>query len=437
MPLSDLVNVTISASQSQALQKGFGIPLVLSCKALPAGDRVRFYALADDMLVDGFLTSDAEYLMVSRLLSQNPRPEKVAVGYRLASKAARRFAVTPVVMNSTKYELTVGSTKVSYTSDASATATEIIAGLKTAIDALGLAVTTSDQTTYLRILGNVVGAWFNVGNHNPALLSVKQDTQAVEADVKTDLAAIKLADDSWYMVLSPWTSAIEVDAIADWVESDGGKMFLAQTQDSDVLAGGSSDIASSISALSYVRTALMYSPASADFLDAGLAGVCLPMDPGSETWMGKTVAGVSATSFDSTQLTNLENKRCGWYYTVSGISITQQGKVAASTFIDVVRGRDWFKARTQERVFTRMANAKKIAYTDAGIAIIEGELRAQVAEGQDKTLISTDTTPTYSIPKVASVSAADKSNRVLNNVKCAFTLQGAIHKVNINVNVSV
>jgi hypothetical protein len=431
MPLSDVVTISITTDTATQSQAGFGVPLILSPHTLFA-DLVRYYTDVAGLVTDGFTTATPEYKAASKLFAQNPRPPRVGIG-KLALRPTQRWAVTPTVLNSTVYSLKVNGTTVSYTSDASATATEIIGGLKTAIDALGLAITTSDQTTYLRIVANAAGAWFQVESLDVGKLGVAQDH--ADPGVATDLAALVLADNDWYAVLNLYNSAAMVTAIAAWVETNK-KLFIAQSQDSDILTGSTTDIASTLQDAAYARTAVIYHPDNGAFVDAAWAGKRLPDTPGSETWKFAQLATVTAASLTPTQRNNAKGKDANVFYAIEGRNITSEGVTSAGEFIDIIRARDWLEARIGELVYGSLTGPRKLPYTDVGVAIIAGQVRAALLEGVANGFLSAEPPPNVIAPKVADVSGTDRANRHLPNVRFDAIVQGAVHTVAISGTVS-
>lgn len=443
MALSDIVTISLTTESAKVEQAGFGVPMILAPETV-AGftERVRFYTTLAGVVTD-YATTTATYKMASAIFAQSPRPPKIAVG-RVANQPTQRFAVTPVATNSTVYNMRINGTLVTYTSDASATVTEIIAGLKAAIDALSLGITVSDQTTYMRILANTPAAFFSVESLDVAKIGVKQDhgDGTYEALIKADIAAIFLEDPSPYAMLFGFNSKECVDAIADEAEARK-KLFIAQTQESDVIrlsfasdTGGSETIAGALNP-GFFRTALIYHPQTDAFADAALAGRCLPLDPGSETWAFKTLAGVSPVALTATHRTNALAKSCNTYETIAGVAITEEGKVSGNEFIDIIRFRDWLEARMSEEIFGALARAKKIPFTDAGIAVIEGIIRARLQAGIDVGGLSNDPAPTVFVPKAVNVSTNDRALRRLTGVTFEARLAGAIQAITIQGTLSV
>lgn len=82
MALQDIVDVTISATTSTPTRPGFGTPLIAAYHTKYA-DRVRVYNLPNDLLSDGFATTDDVYLAATAVKAQNPSVKKFKVG-RLA-----------------------------------------------------------------------------------------------------------------------------------------------------------------------------------------------------------------------------------------------------------------------------------------------------------------------------------------------------------------
>ncbi|SRR5258707_503519 len=429
--LSDIVNITITAQTAQALQAGFGNPLIL----VPHNkytDRIRTYVNPADLLTDGWLVTDAVYKAAVALTSQNPRPPSFQVG-RQALFPTQRFVLVPTVTDSTLYSVTVDGLVANFTSGVGTTATLICAGLKTAIDALSLAITTTATTT-LTITATVAGDFHSVQVADVTRLQINQNH--ADPGVATDLAAIALVDNSWYCILHTHNSDAVVSALAAYAEANF-KIYVGQTQSSDILGSGTADIASTLKTALYTRTATLYHPKTDAFADMGWAGNVLPNPAGSETWAYKSLAGVPTVVLTANQRTNALGKNANVYETLAGLNITEFGKVSSGSYLDITRGKDWLQSRMQTRIFSKLSQLVKIPFTDQGIAIVEAEIRAQLKEGIDQSFLAANPAPTVTVPLAASVSAANKQARLLPNVTFQAVLAGAIHTVTINGVVSL
>lgn len=437
MALSDLVNISISLSADKVSRPGFGAPMVL---AVDAGsgftEYVRYYTDMTGVLAD-FAVTTATYKMCNRIFSQNPRPPRLAVG-RLAHKPTLALELTPIASNSTAFVVTVNGTAVTFTSDGSGTVAEATAGLKTLIDALSVSgLTTTDGGTKLTVTTSAAGGWFSLAVANTALIKVVDVTPDVSSgNLASDLAAIYAEDPSgWYALMHPFQSkAIQV-ILDTWAEANG-KLLLLGTQDSDTInvavgSDTSTTAAGTLKASTALRASVWYHPDNGSFIAGALAGACLPLDPGSETWAFKTLAGVASTTLTATQRTNALAKYANVYETISGVSVTEMGKVSGNEYIDVIRFRDWLQVNMSADIFAALTRSKKIPFTDDGITMIQGIVLARLKLGVASGGLSSSPAPTCTVPKAADVSSSDKSSRTLNNVKFDATLAGAIHVVTV------
>jgi hypothetical protein len=79
--LSNIVNVTVQVSPLSAVNSGFNLGLIVGTSAVISDAiRVKEYSGTDDMLSDGWVGTEHEYLAAQIYFSQIPRPNKVAIG---------------------------------------------------------------------------------------------------------------------------------------------------------------------------------------------------------------------------------------------------------------------------------------------------------------------------------------------------------------------
>lgn len=432
MSLADIVSVSIVATSPGITQAGFGTPLILAVNASWT-ERVRFYTDISGV-GDDFAETTPEYLAASAIFAQNPRPERLAIG-RCANKPTQKRTITPTVANSTAYTIRVGEVSFTYTSDGSATAAEIVAGLIALINA-GTDNLTATGSTTLILTANSAGLWDDVEVADPTLLSLVEDH--ADPGVTADLNAILNEDTTWYAVVSLFNSQLVVEAIAAWVETNK-KFFAYATQDvpcEQVAEVSATDVAKSLKDDALGRSAGIYHRSNGEFADAAWVGRVLPYDPGSETWAHKTLAGVSPVRLTATQRTNLLAKNLTVYETNAGRNGTFEGKVAGGEWIDVVRFIDWLTARIQERVYALISDAAnpKIPYTDRGINQIAGVVRATLAEGVD---VGGLESYQVQVPKAKDADPDDKAARILRGLTFTGVLAGAIHRAVIRGTVTV
>lgn len=514
-PITDIVNVSIDAATSTPTRAGFGVPLVVGFHEVFT-ERVREYTDAADLLADGFVAADAIYRAVVALFAQTPRPVKVLVG-RLAEtpnavvltltptvqnkgvytvtingvecNAMPALTITPTAANDTAYTININGTAYTVTSDADATATEIVTLFKTAINAdtathfltatgtTTLILTPAAGKTATVTTTGTVGALAVAANTATEICdalrsSIQASAQATtfvetgtatliltagvsgavpevsystnlscqnttaDAGIATDLVPIRAERDDWYGLLPVGYSKAEILAAAAAI-STLDKIGLYVTDDADVLGSGSSDVLSTAKALSYTNSAIWFSRHPGDYLNACIAGKMLPKDPGSATYAHKTVVGVPVDSLSATQRANLRTKNGNWYETVGGLDLTFEGKMVGGRFIDTTIGIDWLSARMQERVLGVTAGNDKIPMTDQGISMISSEVKAQLLEAENTPFnVLVKGTGVVTAPKRSAVTAAERAARTIT---MTFTgeLAGAIHKTIVNGTVTV
>jgi hypothetical protein len=163
----------------------------------------------------------------------------------------------------------------------------------------------------------------------------------------------------------------------------------------------------------------------------------LPKAPGSANWANKSLALVDVSALSDDERHHLRAKNCNYYVSVKRIGFTLDGRAAGGRFADITHGLDWFEARLQERIVALLANNDKVPYTDAGIQLVRAQVDAQILAGITATIVDPAQPWSTSAPAVVNVDPADKTARLLRDVRFQFVLQGAINKVMINGTVLV
>jgi hypothetical protein len=320
----------------------------------------------------------------------------------------------------------------------------IVYNLKLLLDAFAAPVLATTNTLTgsagsksLQILANTAGAFFGVEALDLDFLAIAQ-THA-DPGIAADLDALKKASSAWYGLVTLYNSSALVLAAAGWAEANE-KLYIMSTADSLAATqanGTGTDILQSLAALTYARTGPFFHPANDEFADAAEIARWFPIPPGGDDWVLKSLAGVTVRTYTETQQTNLIAKHANYYADLGGANAVQgEGKVSANEYIDVIRGRDWYKARLQERIVNARLSAEKIPFTPGGIAVFETLLKAQNDEGVDAGFIAPNTpdTPiTVVMPKLSAISTADKQARWLRTARVTFTLAGSVHKISVTV----
>jgi hypothetical protein len=289
------------------------------------------------------------------------------------------------------------------------------------------------------VTGAAAGDWFSL-EVNPSDLTIEQ-THA-DASVDDDLDAILLEDTSWYALITLYDSRSYVLTVAAWCEANR-KLYGPCVNETDAITVAedetNTDTLQEIKNENYSYTFGSYHPSPAEFFSAAWMGRCLPIEPGAGTWKFRNLTSVTPVNLTATHRLNLTNRRANSYEEVADVAITFEGTVGSSTylFIDNRRNLDWLEDDMSKEVYGALAGAEKLPFEDEGAAVIENAVRASCERAVDRRIFARSPAPSVSVPKVASVSTANKAARLLPDVKFSGTLAGAIHKVNVAGTVSV
>ncbi|MGD8707096.1 MAG: DUF3383 family protein [Nitrosopumilaceae archaeon] len=441
--LNNVVSVSISRETQSVTQAAFGTPGIIAefstTKTTVEFDRYREYASLTEMSEDGWGTDDEVYQAASLIFSQNPKVDKVMVGRKDSGDADWDEALTTISLSSNDWyvfciiashagtvvfdadfvasnaiDFTINDTvvtTVNFTTDQATTMSAIKAQIESDVTGSSVTIDSSDpdnRTLIIEVFGQS---------------GVDSVSVAVTGGVSQPAAAITYINEDDYKEAAAWAETQK-------------KLFIYCSSSSAIKNPSStSDIAYFVKNLGYERTISCYhtdaqGDADPAFFETGWIGETLPYDPGSQTWCYKTITGLSPYSLKSSERTAILAKNCNIYTTTGGINNTEQGKVASGEFIDVMRGLDWLEARLQEAVWSDLASERKIPYTDEGVTMVTGTIRGVLEEAARAGLLVLESIE-ISAPAVADIPTASRTARTLPDINFSATLQGAIHKVEI------
>lgn len=307
-----------------------------------------------------------------------------------------------------------------------------------------LDVTATDGTTYLQVSADDAGAWHAYSASSN--ITIDDTTAEPATTLATDLNAIQAADPDWYgLVVADAQSHAQILATAVWMETQVG-IYFAGTGDSDVATDVDTDIASTLLAADYFRTAAFYSREN-PFLCAAGAGYLFSQPPGSATLALKTLSGQTADEFSATAVGVLigqpespsNSKRVTIYASVTptgvatGTNVTLGGMVAGAEWIDIIYGIDYLRALIQERAFNRLLESPKLPFTAGGIDAFLGAVRSalRTMSAEPYNFLVADSILVEGTA-IEDVDAGDKQARFYDGARWDATVQGAIQAAEIN-----
>lgn len=434
--LDRIVEITLTRESTPVDTASFQIPLVLATFTnFPERTRTYtdFAAVEDD-----FNSGDKVYQIAQKLFGQTSvgaKPPSIVVGRRQVDSVDGSIST---VANNTAYTLTISGpasvtpTVYTFTSDGTATATEIATGLKAAF--------TGAPVTGITFTDNLDGT-FDVAPTTPgAKWSIVAGTGITLVNTATETypdakEAVSDENSTWYAIVLDTHDAAIVEAVSDAVQAER-KLMGTSTADAVAITTGITDIAYKLNAKTADRTFGVYLPtADTEWPEAAWIGAQLAYTPGSNDWDKKRAVGVTRSNINDTARVNLRAKKCNMYTRVAGVDIFQDGDTFGGSPIDEIVGLDWLYARLQEAVYFRLINSLKVPMTNPGLLIIENEIRSVLSQAEANGLI--DRGWTVSTPDVLSIPANMRAQRIAGAFVFRARLAGSIRRVQINGFLSV
>lgn len=424
--LSEVVRVVITDQSTAISTASFAIPLVLTTHTnFP--QRTRTYQNLVDVGAD-FSTTTNTYKMARQAFGQTTvlgaPPPSIVIGRRQVDSVE----YTPTVANNANYVVTINAIPYTYTSGISATATSIITGIKGVIGTPSgvtvggtttLTITPTTATTPYSVVSsvNLVPAFTATESYPDALLSVDSE------------------NDTWYCLTAETQVTSEQEALSDVIQGME-KIYALSSSDPVAPTQDQTDIGYKLEAKSAGRTFGVYSAtASTEFPEVAWVGSQLAVTPGSNDWDFKRANGVTRSILSPTQITDLRSKSWNFYRRKGGVDVFQDGNMFDGSYIDVTIGKDWVRARLQEGIYFRIINSLKIPMTDAGLLIVENEIRAVLSLAESNGLI--DSGWTVTTPPVLSIPATLRAQRAAGVFVIRARLQGSVRFVDIQFYLSV
>lgn len=494
LPISNLVNVSVNLAPAGAQMQNLNNLLILgSSDVIDVVSRLRNYTSIGQVAAD-FGTTAPEYLAAVLWFEQSPQPSTLSIGrWAQTATAGKLFGGTLsaaqqaiAVWNA----ITAGSFHVSIDGTG-----HDVTGLNFSAQTNLNGVASVIQTAVDLIVANTKVVWnsnfsrFEFESPTTGASSAISFLTAVSPTTGVDIsatlgctstfsgayvangiaaesavAAATLFDtnfgQSWYALTI--TGAIDSDhlAVAAAIEAMTNKhVYGVTTQEAGVLvATDTSNIAYQLRQLGYKRSPVQYSSSNPYAVVSMLARILTTNYNANNTvitLMYKQEPGIVAETLNATQLAALEGFNCNVFVAYNNnTAIIQNGVMPSGDFIDIITGTDWLALDIQTSVYNLLyTSTTKIPQTDAGNNIIVATIEQVCSQGVVNGLLApgvwqsggfgslnqNDFLPkgfyVYA-PPISTQNAADRAARKSVPIQVAAKLAGAIHTVNVLINVN-
>lgn len=442
-----IINAQISLNTTGISSAGFSTLMIIGPHANSLS-RVLTITDVDELMDMGFRSTDPIYLAAGDAFAQTPRPREVKVG-RIQCDTVKVRAVAAVA-EGVEYSVAVQrldndgnliDLKASYTAQTSDTTDKVMTELSNSLDEQDAAPkvyavsVTEDELVIKATDANM--SFVVVPNGK---LAISAQEQALTLDVADNMAKICDADNDFYGICYVDRTEAAVLAMADWTEAHIKLYGVSISAPGAKNAEVSSDLGTKLRDGNYFRTHWWYHANTNEYPEAAISARCFAIDPGGETWANKKLSSITADGLSETEYKAVTAKNGNTFERFRNVTITQNGKVAAGEWIDVIRFRDWLVETIQTEEFSMLINRDKLPITDEGIGLVEITLNAVLVLGQKRGGIANVELDddgnkvlgfVITVPRAANISANVKAQRVLRDVKFTARLAGAIHVMEI------
>lgn len=250
----------------------------------------------------------------------------------------------------------------------------------------------------------------------------------------------------WYTMgfIKGYRDTDNLNLFATAIESRRKTLYITTNDSNTKINGNTTTFAYFCKNAGYKRSGADYSDDADLYPDMAYLGLQLPKTIGTTNWAFKTLPGIAdgqafefpATTFTEEELNIILAMNVNAYTTtlnadfmfygtnLGGKNVDKEGE-----YIDIVRNIDFLQARIEEGILNLFLTKDIVPYTDAGIAIIDNNLRSILDTYGVKQGILVEGSVVTSLPARADVSEANRDDRILPSVTFTAELSGAIDKV--------
>lgn len=389
---SDILDITVTLASGGIGSDSMTQLLIVSPDLGFAATLVKEYASAAALLADsdsGLATSDQCYKDAVDAFASRLRPKTIKFG-KVDSTAfkAQEETVTVVTTADGTWAVTINGTAYSYLAS-SKTAAEVAAALVAAIGTVtGITISYTPGETYFHVASSTAGiAHTTTLGTAPAGGAWTSVTSQANVGYQDALDLIKAEDDDWYGFTCTERTVGHLLQCAEWAETDGTHLFVAQASEAAIVTSAATDLATTLKSAGYQRTALLYYGTDTEGAAAAWAANRLRVDPDYNTtiWSFVTLASITVDDLSLTEQGYAEGKNANYYVLWGPAGITRPGVLADGTKINLLISKDWLTIRLREKHQTQLIDyanrGSKIPMDNRGISIVRAAAEAVFRQG--------------------------------------------------------
>jgi hypothetical protein len=492
LSVSRVVDVQVNFAPQAIPTQRFDTLLVMGDSGvIDTGEAIREYNQISDVAND-FGTTAPEYLAAVLFFSQVPKPSTMFIGEWAQAATAGRLtgglltAQQMLMSNWTTISdggfavaidgaaaVQVAGLAFTAATNLNAVASIIQAALRTAASAPTLSFTwngtqfvcqsgSTGVTSQVAFFAAPTGGSTDISAQLMMTSSTAIRSTAGIASETPVASLVRVDGRGWYAVTFAASRVLtdpEHLACSAYVEAASDKhMYGITTNEQTCLdPTNTTDIGSQAMLADYMRTVIQWSLQS-PYAICSFFGRALTVNfEGSNTTLTmkfKVEPGIFPEVISGSQATTLASKRINVYVEYNnGAAITQEGVMSGRAYFDEMHGLDWLSNRIQNDLFNVLYTSPKVPQTNPGVHVLVTTCDGALSQGVQNGLIAAgvwnapgfgelqqgDTLHNgwYTFANnVDTQSQADREARIAPLIQIAVKLAGAIHFVDVLINVN-
>lgn len=267
---------------------------------------------------------------------------------------------------------------------------------------------------------------------NPRVRSVvvgkAVDVPVDGVDYVADLVTLLGANSDWVYLITDASTDADKIAISDFVETQEALVYVVSDSNADTRTSATTDLASVLGTKGNTQTIVLHIKDSAVVApEAAYVGRHSTATIGSNLWGYKTLVGLTAENFTSTELQYLNQKNVQYYTKVGADSVVAGNmSVVGGEKIHVILGIIWLRVRIAERYWNLLFTNERILYTNAGIDLFKAELYTVLTEAVTNNILTDETPFQIQVPNAQNLTSQQRASGVLTGISFRARLAGAI-----------
>lgn len=480
LPVSNVVNVQIAMSPVAAALRNFGATLIIgTSNVIDTATRIATYSSSElSSIARDFGADSPEYLACATFFGQSPQPQQVQIG-RWAKTATsgmikgRILSVSDQEMdkftsiNAGSFSVVVNTETVTATGVDLSAESNLNGVASQVTKALNNKATCKWTGERFLIIATATGADSKVSNVSSSELSGVMGlstgtTMVTGADEETLTEAVNALMDfpTWYSayVAADYTAEDALGASMA-IEASNPKRIIAYTltDTAELDSSQTSSLGYKLKSAQYNRTLTAYSSTNPHTAVSILGRMSTVDFAGSNTTLTlkfKQCPSVTPENLRTSQALALKGNNVNVFAVYDNdTSILQEGTMAGGWYIDERHGLDWLENYVQTAVWNLLYTSRKVGQDATGSTDLVATVSQAIEQGVTNGLIAPgvwnsdgfgaikrgDTLSTgyyvYILP-MDEQSQADREARKAPPIQCAVKLKGAVHFVDVTINVN-